>query len=142
MPDRSPVDEIGELNLTYMLLAQRLIRQDRATAMFRFGLNDEIAAALAAMPLSRIVHLSNSGQILCRLRLEDNSVLDMILKDSRPAGMQQAHLSILLGGKLGAEVQGHIATIENTVTKVEKCSKPESKTPAKSSVVPAKTPQA
>jgi len=29
--------EIGDINLAYMLLAQRLLKRDRATAMFRLG---------------------------------------------------------------------------------------------------------
>ena len=41
--------EIGEINLAYMLLAQKLVKQDRAEAMFRLGVGRELADLLANM---------------------------------------------------------------------------------------------
>ena len=35
--------EIREANLTYLMLAQTLIRQDKAEAVFRLGLNENPA---------------------------------------------------------------------------------------------------
>lgn len=32
---------IYDINLSYLLLAQRLISQDKASAMFRLGINEE-----------------------------------------------------------------------------------------------------
>ncbi len=37
------LDDIREANLTYLILAQRLIREDRAEAMFRLGIGEEVA---------------------------------------------------------------------------------------------------
>ena len=37
----SVLDDIQDLNLSYLLLAQRLLREDRATAMFRLKLRRE-----------------------------------------------------------------------------------------------------
>ena len=34
---------IYDINLSYLLLAQRLIVQDKASAMFRLGINEEMA---------------------------------------------------------------------------------------------------
>ena len=36
-------EEIKELNLAYLMLAQQLIRQDRAGAIYRLGISDDIA---------------------------------------------------------------------------------------------------
>ena len=38
--------EIREANLTYLMLAQNLIRKDRAEALFRLGLTEEAADLL------------------------------------------------------------------------------------------------
>lgn len=46
--------EIGDLNLAYMLLAQKLVKQDRAAAMFRLGVSRELADMLANMSLAQI----------------------------------------------------------------------------------------
>ena len=38
--------EIADLNLTYMLLAQKLLREDKAAAMLRLGISNEMADLL------------------------------------------------------------------------------------------------
>ena len=38
---------IYDINLSYLLLAQRLIVQDKASAMFRLGISEEMADTLA-----------------------------------------------------------------------------------------------
>lgn len=40
---------IYDINLSYLLLAQRLIVQDKASAMFRLGINEEMANTLGAL---------------------------------------------------------------------------------------------
>ena len=41
-------NEIGDLNLAYLLLAQRLVREDVAVAMFRLGISRELADLLGS----------------------------------------------------------------------------------------------
>ncbi len=49
------LDEIREANLTYLILAQRLLREDRAEAMFRLGVSDAYTpwAGLPVSPVQR-----------------------------------------------------------------------------------------
>lgn len=42
---------IYDINLSYLLLAQRLIVQDKASAMFRLGISEEMADTLATLTL-------------------------------------------------------------------------------------------
>lgn len=42
---------IYDINLSYLLLAQRLIVQDKASAMFRLGINEDMASTLSALTL-------------------------------------------------------------------------------------------
>lgn len=42
MTNEQILAEIREANLTYLMLAQNLIRQDKAEAVFRLGLNEEV----------------------------------------------------------------------------------------------------
>jgi flagellar transcriptional activator FlhD len=44
--------EIADLNLTYLLLAQKLLREDKASAMLRLGLSAEMADLLIGMSLA------------------------------------------------------------------------------------------
>ena len=41
------LSEIKEVNLSYLLLAQRLLREDRAAGMFRMGISERLADVLA-----------------------------------------------------------------------------------------------
>ena len=41
------LDEIRETNLGYLLLAQEMIKSDKATGMFRLGVNQDVADILA-----------------------------------------------------------------------------------------------
>ncbi len=49
MTNEQLLAEIREANLTYLMLAQTLIRQDKAEAVFRLGLNEESADILASL---------------------------------------------------------------------------------------------
>lgn len=41
--------EIREANMTYLMLAQTLIRQDKAEALFRLGMSEEAADMIGAL---------------------------------------------------------------------------------------------
>lgn len=87
--------EIGDINLAYMLLAQKLVKQDKAAAMFRLGISRELADLLGSMSLSQIVKLSASNLLLCSFRLENKPMLT-VAAESKSSGLQQAHMSILM----------------------------------------------
>lgn len=91
--------EISDLNLTYMLLAQRLLREDRAAAMLRLGITRELADMLVGMSLSQIVRLAATNFVLCGFRLGDVPAMGSMVQDSRDQALQQAHLSILLAAR-------------------------------------------
>ncbi|MDP3310257.1 MAG: flagellar transcriptional regulator FlhD [Polaromonas sp.] len=99
MTHKTAAEEIGELNLTYLLLAQRLLREDCASAMYRFGFSREIAQAISSMPLAKIMQMAMSGMVLCRLRLEETAVFDALINDGKMAVMHQTHVAIVLGGQ-------------------------------------------
>jgi flagellar transcriptional activator FlhD len=90
--------EIADLNLTYMLLAQKLLREDRAAAMLRLGISGEMADVLAAMSLAETIRLAASNFVLCAFRLDELPILQNVMQGERQPSLQQAHLSILLAG--------------------------------------------
>ena len=98
MTEDSSTNEIGDLNLTYLLLAQRLIREDVATAMFRMGLSRKVADLLGNLSLSQIVKLAASSLFLCRLRLDNQPILSALVQSDKSFSLQQAHAAILLSG--------------------------------------------
>ena len=90
--------EIADLNLTYMLLAQRMLRGDRAAAMLRLGISSEMADLLLGMSLADVIRLASSNFVLCAFRLDELPIVRNVMQGERQASLQQAHLSILLAG--------------------------------------------
>jgi flagellar transcriptional activator FlhD len=93
--------EIADLNLTYMLLAQKLLRDDKAAAMLRLGISAEVADLLVGMSLGEVVKLATSNFVLCAFRLGDLPIARTVMQDARERTLQQAHLSIVLAGQGG-----------------------------------------
>lgn len=91
--------EIGDINLAYMLLAQKLVKQDRAAAMFRLGVGRELADLLANMSLTQIVKLAASNFLLCSFRLDDHPMFAVVGEDNKDTTLQQAHMSILMSAR-------------------------------------------
>src|SRR5215510_10998547 len=69
------LNEIKEVNLSYLLLAQRLLRDDKPMGMFRMGISEQLADVLINLTLAQTVKLSASNQLLCRFRFDDHAIL-------------------------------------------------------------------
>ena len=72
------LNEIKEVNLSYLLLAQRLVREDKATGMFRMGISEQLADVIANLTLAQTVKLAASSQLLCRFRFDDHAILSAL----------------------------------------------------------------
>jgi flagellar transcriptional activator FlhD len=93
------LSEIKEVNLSYLLLAQRLLREDRAMGMFRMGISNELADVLANLSLAQTVKLAASNQLLCRFRFDDHAVLSVLADKGKSATLSHAHSAILMAGQ-------------------------------------------
>lgn len=92
-------DAIRELNLSYILLAQRLLREDKAVGMFRLGLSSEMADILKDLSLAQIVKLASSEQLLCLFRFNDHAVLSALTHTARHVEVAPTHAAILLASQ-------------------------------------------
>ena len=93
------LSEIKEVNLSYLLLAQRLLREDKAMGMFRMGINDQLADVLANLSLAQTVKLAASNQMLCRFRFDDHAVLSSLADKGKTNAVAQAHSAILMASQ-------------------------------------------
>jgi flagellar transcriptional activator FlhD len=100
----SPLAEIRELNLSYLLLAQRLLQEDRPGAMFRMGLSEPIADVLGTLNLAQLVKIAASSQLLCRFRFDDHTILSSLADKERSAALAQTHAAILLSAQPAGEI--------------------------------------
>jgi flagellar transcriptional activator FlhD len=95
--------EIREANLTYLMLAQNLIRKDRAEALFRLGLTEEAADLLGMLSTAQLLKIASTNMLLCRFRVDDDLVWNLLtshnVKKVDNSTTTQLHASILMAGK-------------------------------------------
>ena len=94
--------EIREANLSYLMLAQTLIRVDQDQALFRLGLSEDSAAMIAALTPAQMMKIASGNTLLCRMRCDDDLVWSLLTSHGKGAandGMSRLHASILLAGR-------------------------------------------
>ena len=94
--------EIREANLSYLMLAQSLIRSDREQALFRLGISDDNASLLAALTPAQMMKIAAGNTLLCRFRMDDDMVWSLLTSHGRSAaneGVSRLHASILMAGR-------------------------------------------
>ena len=90
--------EISEINLAYILLAQKMVKQDKAASMIRLGIGGKLADMLANMTITQLIKLSNSKFLIFSPRLNDEASIHAVGNDEKDSALQRAHMSILMAG--------------------------------------------
>lgn len=103
MNDDQLNNDIQEANLSYLMLAQNLIRHDKAEALFRLGLSAESAEMIAVLSPAQMIKIASSPMLLCRFRVDDDTVWSL-LTNHRPSKVSndattRLHASILMAGQ-------------------------------------------
>ncbi|WIT10310.1 flagellar transcriptional regulator FlhD [Paucibacter sediminis] len=94
--------EIREANLSYLMLAQTLIRQDREQALFRLGISEDTAALLNTLSPAQMMKIAAGNTLLCRFRMDDDLVWGLLTSHGKPAAndsVSRLHASILMAGR-------------------------------------------
>ncbi len=103
MTDEQLNAEIRDANLTYLMLAQNLIRKDKAAALFRLGVSEESADLLATLSAAQMLKIASGAMLLCRFRMDDDMVWRLLTNHSASKVDNDAttklHASILMAGR-------------------------------------------
>jgi len=103
MNDDQLSQEIRDANLTYLMLAQNVIRKDKAEALCRLGISEESADLIAMLSPAQILKISASPMLLCRFRVDDDMVWGLLTNHTAAKVDNDAttrlHASILMAGK-------------------------------------------
>ena len=94
--------EIREANLSYLMLAQSLIRADREQALYRLGISEETATLLNTLSPAQMMKMASGNTLLCRFRMDDDLVWGLLTSHGKPAAndsVSRLHASILLAGR-------------------------------------------
>ncbi len=94
--------EIREANLSYLMLAQSLVRTDKEQALFRLGVNEDTANLIGTLTPAQMMKIATGNTLLCRFRMDDDMVWNLLTSHGKGAandGMARLHASILMAGR-------------------------------------------
>lgn len=99
------LEEVREVNLAYLVLAQHMIRADQAQAMYRLGVSEEVAEVIDQLTPSQLMKIAGANQLICRFRFDDDIVWNLLTSHSRskPAGtgaVAGLHANIVIAGQI------------------------------------------
>lgn len=92
-------NDIKEVNLAYLMLAQNMVRSDREGAIFRLGISTEIADILERLTPGQVLKMASSDMLVCNFRFDDTLLLNLLSNHERDRGVGQIHAAILAAGK-------------------------------------------
>ncbi|MEC5218204.1 flagellar transcriptional activator FlhD [Actimicrobium sp. GrIS 1.19] len=96
--------EIRDANLGYLMLAQQMIRSDKATAIYRLGISSEIADLIHGLNNAQILKLSGTNMMLARFRFDDGAILGMLTNYNKDRALSQSHAAILMASQAVEEI--------------------------------------
>ncbi len=102
MKSEQVLAEIREANLSYLMLAQSLIRSDRDQALFRLGVSEDTASLIGALTPSQMMKIAGGNTLLCRFRMDDDLVWSLLTSHGKGAAndsVNRLHASILMAGR-------------------------------------------
>jgi flagellar transcriptional activator FlhD len=104
-PNEQLLAETREVNLAYLVLAQHMIRTDKAQAMYRLGVAEEVIDIIAQLSPAQLMRIAGANQLICRFRFDDDVVWNLLTSASkgRAAGtgaVAGLHANIVMAGQL------------------------------------------
>jgi flagellar transcriptional activator FlhD len=106
--------EVREANMSYLMLAQHMLREDRDQAMYRLGLTEEVADMITALTPGQLLKIANSNMLMCRFRFDDDVVWSLLLSHGKSKQMNDGvNASAVHAGILMAS---HAAKAERAVS--------------------------
>jgi flagellar transcriptional activator FlhD len=107
--DVQMTDEIRDVNLSYLILAQALLRADRHQAIYQLGISEAMADLIFALTPMQIVKVAAGNMLMCRMRFDDELVWKLLTESANRFGEDESnarrlHASILMSGQFDHSV--------------------------------------
>jgi flagellar transcriptional activator FlhD len=100
--------EVREVNLSYLLLSQQLLRDDFAAGLYKTGLTEETAQILVGLSPAQLLALANSSTLIVGFRLNDASLLTLLTKNPSGGILQQARAAMALAQSAPMSMQNAV----------------------------------
>jgi flagellar transcriptional activator FlhD len=102
MKTEQMMNEIREANLSYLMLAQSMVKEDRDTAIYRLGVSDDVADILERLSPAQVVRMAASNMLLFRFRFDDSIIVDMLSDYGKGKMMAGTHAAMLMAAQPAA----------------------------------------
>lgn len=99
------LDEIREANLSYLLLAQQLIREDRSEALYRLGITEQTADLIDQLTTAQVLRIASNNVLMCSLRFDDEHVWQLLCSHSKDRSVTGMHAAILMADRTVTTVE-------------------------------------
>ncbi|KAF7597795.1 MAG: flagellar transcriptional regulator FlhD [Candidatus Dactylopiibacterium carminicum] len=92
-------NEIREMNLSYLMLAQQMLQSDRVGAMLKLGVGEDVAELIENLTPAQILRMASCDMLLCRFRFDDNLLVGLLSNHGADSMVSRLHATILAAGK-------------------------------------------
>jgi flagellar transcriptional activator FlhD len=99
MKANNMLEEIREANLTYLMLAQNMIREDKPQAMYRLGVSEDVAGMIESLTPAQLVKVAATSQLVCRFACNDEMVWGLLASHTKDRELSGVHVAILRAGE-------------------------------------------
>uniref|UniRef100_UPI0039EFF20D flagellar transcriptional regulator FlhD n=1 Tax=Bordetella sputigena TaxID=1416810 RepID=UPI0039EFF20D len=80
VPDAAALQHIYELNLNYLLLVRRAVKEQK-TRLPQLGISPDAARWISSQPMERITKLGRSSFLICRMNISSSEILLALARD-------------------------------------------------------------
>lgn len=94
------LEEVREANLSYLMLAQNMIRADLPQSLFRLGISEDVANMIAALTPGQLMKIAGTNMLMCRFRFDDEVVWNLLTTSGKVDYTNGIHATILMAGKM------------------------------------------
>lgn len=88
-------NEVRELNLAYLLLAQKMVRNNSMTAQVQLGLPESAIENLETMSFSQAIRIASTPMVMCSMRFDDEKLWNVMTDEKRDNKLASLHTAIL-----------------------------------------------
>lgn len=92
-------NEIREMNLSYLMLAQQMLQADRVGAMLKLGVGEDVAEVIVNLSPAQILRMASGDMLLCRFRFDDTLLVGLLGNQGAESMVSRLHASILAASK-------------------------------------------
>ena len=102
MKTKQMMNEIREANLSYLILAQSMLKEDHDSDIYRLGLHEDVADIIEGLTPAQVLRMAASTMLLFRFRFDDSIIVDMLGDYGNGKLLAGTHAAMLMAARPAA----------------------------------------